>query len=594
MDSVHRSSRSRGSRRARGLAAACAAVAAGAVAVLAPASAAAFASPAPKADRDGDRVHDDLERRLAGKPASASVRVIVTLDTEATRQRVGAIGEGVGADVRSRFGEVGAFAAEVRKDRVDELSKRPGVAAVEADSTVRALDRAGQDAFGVSAARAQAPHLDGDRDGRRGTYTPRDMVAAVVDTGIDTRHRDLDDRKVIAFVDCTTGSCRARGALDDNGHGTHIAATLAGTGDARPDRLYRGVAPNAALVGVKVLGAAGFASKSAVVAGVDWTIANRRRYGIEAMNLSLGDSGCSAGNDAMSRAANRAYSSGIVTVAAAGNDGPEPCTINSPAAAAGAIAVGAMRHLGQQGFLAWWLSGRGIPGGRIKPGVMAPGIDVVSARFRTAARYWRKTGTSTAAPFVTGVALLIRDARPSLSPAEVRKRIRSTAVDWGLGGDGRTAGSRGPDIDFGWGRLDAYAALRAAGVNALTQPPRLPVHGVLEGRMNGSGWTCSFDLDVADTRHPIAGSLIMPTWRDNPGSPGYVDFDLYLKNPAGNVVAKEESIERQDDVVHRPSATGTYRIEVKSHTGSANFFVDVSAGLAGRPRSEPTSCTPPS
>jgi serine protease AprX len=68
-----------------------------------------------------------------------------------------------------------------------------------------------------------------------------------------------------------------------------------------------------------------------------------------------------------------------------------------------------------------------------------------------------------AAPFVCGVALLLRDVNPSLTPQAVRSALTSTAVDWGRGGNGKTAGTSGWDLDYGHGRLDAYAAVRAAG-----------------------------------------------------------------------------------------------------------------------------------
>ena len=556
----------------------------------APASAADARTPTPKVDADRDRVFDDLERSLAGDPLDEKVKVIVSLNAPATAGRVDGLERRVGnLAVRKRFRFVDAFAAEVTKRQVQELAERPDVAAVEADSRVRALDRTGQDAFGVTHARIHSSSLDGDRDGRRLRYSRRDMVAAVVDTGIHARHRDLDAGKVLAFVDCRSGICRARSPFDDNGHGTHMASTLAGSGDARPDRLYRGVAPYAALVGVKVLGADGSASKSAVVAGIDWVIANRSRYGIEAVNLSLGGTGCSDGTDSMSRAANRANSAGLVTVAAAGNRGPETCTINSPAAASGALAVGAMFDLARGGFLASWISARGMPGGRIKPDVMAPGERVIAARHATRSGYWAKNGTSTAAPFVTGVALLMRDANPALSTASVKGRIRSTALDWGLGGSGRTPGSRGPDIDFGWGRLDAYAALRAAGGRGLSRPPAMPGHQVLEGSFSAPLETPrTFPVEVRDRCHPIAASLIIPGY--NARLPQATDFDIVLRNPSGAVVATGDSIERQDDVMHRPAATGTYTVEVRAYSGAGSFFVDVSAGLTDPPSGAPATC----
>ena len=294
---------------------------------------------------DGDRsgIFDALEQRLLNFGQTSSVDVIVTLKRPASTPQIEALQRGVGRfKVRSRFHIIEAFAARMSKEEVEALARRSDVATVEPDLHARALNHTEQEGFGVTRARLDAPHLDGNRDGNRATYSTRDIVAAVVDTGIHRYHRDLDEGKVLAFVDCTSGVCRGRTAFDDSGHGTHVAATIAGEGDARTDRLHRGAAPDAALVGIKSLGSNGTGAYSNVVAGIDWAVADRSRYGIRVINLSLGAIPCSDGTDAMSRAANRAASAGLIVVAAAGNDGPRRCTVTSPAAASGALAVGSM------------------------------------------------------------------------------------------------------------------------------------------------------------------------------------------------------------------------------------------------------------
>src|SRR5205085_8503218 len=101
--------------------------------------------------------------------------------------------------------------------------------------------------FGTAAARAQFG-VDGGGDGRPTSYSTGDVVIAVLDTGIDARHVDLAGGKVIGWDDLVNGR---PAPYDDNYHGTHVASIAAGTG--RGDPRYRGVAPGAALVGVKVL-----------------------------------------------------------------------------------------------------------------------------------------------------------------------------------------------------------------------------------------------------------------------------------------------------------------------------------------------------
>ena len=544
-------------------------------------------APVVGADLDRDRIADDLERGLAPRDGHERVDVIVTLAEPASRDRVGHLERGVGGfDLRDRFRAVNGFAARVSQRQVAALAKRSGVVSVERDAPVRALNDSAQAAYGVAEARLDDPRLDGDRDGNAARYSRRDMVAAVIDTGIDARHRDLDEDKVIAFADCSSGPCRVRSPYDDNGHGTHIAGTLAGEGDARADRRLRGVAPGAGLVGVKVLGAGGYGSESRVIAGIDWTIANRARYGLEAVNVSLAAGGCSDGTDAMSRAANRAVAAGLVVTAAAGNSGPRRCTIESPAAASGVIAVGSMADFGAGGFLAHPSSARGRPGGTIKPDVMAPGERIVSARRGTLTGYSTRSGTSPAAPFVAGVALLMRDAGPSLSEASVRRRIKRSAVDWGIGGASSTLTSRGPDVDFGWGRLDAYAALRSAGATRLTSPPRVSDHRLIESRLRATT-VREFPLDVSNRCMPLAAGLVIPGWTSSSSGD---DFDLYLTGPDGRQVGASSTTKRQESVSVFPAQTGRYTLRVKSYAGEGSFFVDVSAGLAPPPLSAPAFC----
>jgi serine protease AprX len=189
-----------------------------------------------KADRDKDKVFDDLERRLAPLPANAERSVIVTLRAPATPAQTSSLETDVGDfDLTRRLSLIDAFAATVTKEQVAELAADPRVAKVEENSAVRALNDGAQSSFGVAKARADAPSLDGDLAGGVGVYTGDDLVAAVVDTGIDAGHADLDGGKVLAFRDFVNGRSEP---YDDNGHGPHVAATIAGDGDVRADRLH--------------------------------------------------------------------------------------------------------------------------------------------------------------------------------------------------------------------------------------------------------------------------------------------------------------------------------------------------------------------
>lgn len=533
-------------------------------------------APLARVDRDDDKVFDDLEAQVDEAEPDDRIDVIVTLKKDATRERVDDLETDVGDFEKvDRFEVIDGFAAQVDAEQVEKLADSPEVEQVEEDSPVHASDVSSEQSFGVTKAQTDAPGLDGDSDGSPTSYSKNDLVAAVIDTGIDRQHPDLTGGKVIGFKDLVNGKS---GAYDDEGHGTHVSGILAGRG-AKPEG--RGVAPGAALVGVKVLDRNGSGRASTVVAGLDWVTRHRSDYGIDAVNLSLGTSGCSDGTDAESQAVNRATAAGMVVAVAAGNEGPGTCTIGSPGAATGALTVGAMADTGADGFYQAWFSSRGRTfDGRVKPDVSAPGVGITAAKAGSTG-YTSLDGTSMATPFVAGTALLMLDEDSSLSPEDVRDAMRDTAVDWGRG-DGD---SSGPDLDYGAGRLDVYATLAAVGA-ALTAPPDAPAHERYDGSLSSEGDKQTYDIDVKDTRFPVAATMIERGVTAERSSAQ--DFDLVLRDPSGNTVARSETAYRQEDLGYKPTQTGTYKLEVSSYAGGGDYFVDVSGGEATSDEVPPT------
>ncbi len=543
-----------------------------------------------KFDADGDRLFEDLEQELRATGAGERLDVIVRLHAPASAARVRALERGVGHfGVRHRYRVIDGFAARMNERQIGALARNPVIASIEEDSVATKANDGAQDAFAVSEARLDHPPLDGSADGNVATYSAVDLVAAVIDTGIDVGHQDLNEGKVIGWRDIVNGQ---PSPYDDDGHGTHVAGTIAGDGDARPDHLYEGVAPGAALVGVKVLDRNGNGTEAGVIAGIDWAVANRALFGIEAINISLGIAGCSNGADALSNAANNANAAGIVTVVAAGNEGGGTCTIGSPAAATGVLTVGNMVDFGASppGYIQNFSSSRGpTADGRVKPDVSAPGTAITSAAANTSAGYVTFDGTSMATPFTTGVSLLMRDANAGLTTTQVKDRIKTTAIDWARGGNNQTAGTIGQDIDYGFGRLDAYAAIRSAGA-PINSPPLLPVHLLREGTLSGPGAQVDFALNVTDTTFPIAATMLIPAITSG-GRVTSPDFDMYLLDPNGNQVASSVFQSRQEEFGFRPTATGTYTLRVVSFRGSGQFFVDVSHPQAPA-YARPASATP--
>ncbi|HZB22819.1 MAG TPA: S8 family peptidase [Gaiellaceae bacterium] len=518
--------------------------------------------PAPpvKADADGNKLFDDLEVRVGALHADADVEVIVRLAAKATPERVADAAKAAGPlrGVR-RFELVDAFAATVNKGQLNALARLPWVLHVEENATVRALNDGAQTSFGVSKARIDAPSLDGA--GR---------VAAVIDTGIDAAHVDLDGGKVVAFKDFVNARSEP---YDDNGHGTHVAATLAGD---------RGVAPAARLVGVKVLDAAGGGSMADVTGAIEWVVQNKDVYGIDVINMSLGAAGCADGTDTTSVAVDNAKAAGLLVAVAAGNEGPGSCSVGAPAAARGALTVGAMADTTERGFSLAAFSSRGpTADGRVKPDVVAPGVNITSAQSGTGSGTVAFDGTSMATPFVAGLALLLEDANTAITPDGVRNALVGTAIDWG-----RT----GVDSEYGAGRIDAYAALKSVGA-ALGEGPTAPAHVLREGTLGGSGAYVDYTLQVTEVGFPIAATLVIPGVRGAVASSP--DFDLYLYNPAGAMVARAETVQRQENVAFTPTTTGTYKLRVASYSGSGAFVLDASAGLGTAPAPAPAPAPVP-
>lgn len=509
-------------------------------------------------DADQNKLFDNLELALADVADTTTFDVIVMFNQPVNERGYEALQSSIGAFTTKFQYEYAfhGFAATLTKAQIMALQQNPLIKQIELDMPVQAFMNTAPVSFGVTKARKDFG-LTGDRDGSLSTYSKNDVVVAVIDTGIDASHVDLDDGKVIAFKDYVNGRTSP---YDDNGHGTHVAGIVAGDGEGNSN--YLGVAYGAALIGIKVLDANGSGAMSNVDAGIEWAIKNKSTYNIRIINLSLGTSGSSDGTDSTSVAVNSAYDNGIVPFVAAGNSGPARYTIGSPGAAAKAITVAAMADVGELGFNVTSFSSRGpTKDGRVKPDIGAPGFKITSADANTGNGYVSLNGTSMATPFAAGVGALMLDANNSLSPFDIKSKMLGTAQDWG---------PSGKDIDYGNGRLQAYEAIKSAGGYTGTGPD-VPKHGYGAGNLSGTGDADNWSLSVNSTSAPVSVTLIMPAW-----SSGRPDFDLYVYDPNGTLVGKAEGTKRQELVAFNPSKTGTYKITVKSYSGNGDYFLDVS------------------
>jgi subtilisin family serine protease len=381
-------------------------------------------------------------------------------------------------DARSRtlpvivdYGRGAAAATESRQARLAAAEKTVTVAALGAAAF--AADKARARAFWRSLTSAEgasgAPSAlaDGaarvDLDGRvRATIDPgvaqirapqawaagydgTGTTVAVLDTGYDTTHPDLK-----GVVTTTANFSTNETVADGNGHGTHVASTIAGTG-AASSGAHGGVAPGAELLVGKVLDDSGMGEDSAVLAGMQWAVAQ----GADVVNMSLGGE-ASDGQDPLSRAVEElSASSDTLFVIAAGNTGwMGPSTVTSPAAADAALTVGAVDG---SDVMAYFSSRGPRLGDRaVKPDVSAPGVGIVAARAAGTSLgapeddyYTSLEGTSMATPHVAGLAAILKHRHPAWDGERLKAAITASTVPV----PGATA------FDTGTGRVDAERAI---------------------------------------------------------------------------------------------------------------------------------------
>jgi subtilisin family serine protease len=226
------------------------------------------------------------------------------------------------------------------------------------------------------------------------------VKVAVLDTGIDTDHPDLDNN----LAGCLNFIYSWRNCEDDNGHGTHVSGIIA----AENNNLgVVGVSPNAKIYALKVLDRRGRGYLSDIIEALDWAVQN----GIQVVNMSLGTSSDVA---SFREAVQRVNAAGITQVAAAGNSGPGANTVLYPARYPEVIAISATDSSDQ--VPSW--SSRGI-----EVDLAAPGKDIYSTYLR--GNYKTLSGTSMSAPHVTGTVALRLFLRPGETPATIESVLEA-------------------------------------------------------------------------------------------------------------------------------------------------------------------------
>jgi subtilisin family serine protease len=388
---------------------------------------------APTASADA-LVSKDLQARLA---QLGPHQVIVTWTDPAVATKLATISTRV-----RTLRQLPMSGALLTSAQVRQVAAWPGVESIYWNAPLKLLN--------YEAGEITGGHVVHDQLG----ITGAGVTIAAIDSGIDATHPDLPlGTKVVQNVKVVgdlglTGNTMFLENLPDtdtsSGHGTHVAGIAGGTGeasigDARRSRYYAGIAPGSKLVGI---GTGEGINILFALEGFDYALANQQKYGIDVITNSWGTSeSVYDPGSPVNRASYEAYRRGMVVAFAAGNDGPAEDTINPYALVPWVISVGSGTKTGELSDF----SSRGIAGDAYKHvDLVAPGSDICSTRAPLTALgalgpvvnadypaythyYTCMSGTSMATPFVAGVAALLLETNPALSPDQVESILVQTA-----------------------------------------------------------------------------------------------------------------------------------------------------------------------
>lgn len=250
-------------------------------------------------------------------------------------------------------------------------------------------------------------------------YSGKNVRIAVLDTGTFL-HRDI--RGNIVYFKDFVGNRRL--SYDDNGHGTHVAGILCSNG-----RL-KGMAPQAQLIVLKVLEKDGGGSTDRVLMALDWVHKNRERFHIRILNFSIGFLPGARGVEQKQiiESLEKLWDENVTVVTAAGNNGPGQGSISVPGISRKVITVGASDDMtADDSRLPISYSGQGPTECCVmKPEILAPGTGITSLDYR-GNNYVKKSGTSMAAPVVSGALALALQKNPGLRPEELKVKLYESA-----------------------------------------------------------------------------------------------------------------------------------------------------------------------
>lgn len=449
-------------------------------------------------------------------------RVLVIFKEKVNKQSI----EQVKGKVTREYRNIPVLSVEIPVQARKGLEKNPNVAFVEEDVQVQ-LQTQTQD-WGIARTKAQeAWDLN---------YTGKGIKVSVIDTGI-ANHEDIIIAGGTAFTSYTTSY------LDDNGHGTHVAGIIGARNNGYGTV---GIAPESSLYAVKVLDKNGSGYLSDVIAGIDWSITNK----MDIINMSLGST---TDSSTLKNIVDKAYSQGIIVVAAAGNTGNVDGTgdnVNYPARYETVIAVAATNAKDQRA--AFSSTGNTVE-------VSAPGVKIISTYLNN--QYAYMDGTSMASPYAAGNLALLKQAHPTLTNSELRKKLQELSIDLGVSGK---------DTSYGYGLIQAPKKIESE--PTVTQPQVLDT-------------TTSV---ITNKQTYVAGEKVYITTSvvDHQGN-GIMNAEvkLVIKPPKGKMIysSGKTNDKGQITIVYttkRTTVKGSYQVTAdsshsnyKSSNGSASFQI---------------------
>lgn len=346
----------------------------------------------------------------AGEPGSVSGSYLVTLKggTKAPSAAGKSLAEKYGAKISHTYGTVlNGYAIRANERQAKRLAADSRVSSVVQDTRVT-LDHTQKNPPSWGLDRIDQRNLPLNKSYTWPESAGAGVTVYVIDTGIRISHKDFGGRASYGWD--FVGNDRT--ASDGNGHGTHVAGTIAG-------RQY-GVAKKAKVVAVRVLDSAGGGTTAQVIAGIDWVTRHAKKPAVA--NVSLGG----YRNAQLDAAVRNSIASGVTYTVAAGNDGL-PAGLYSPAAVKEAITVGATDKKDARADFSNFGSALDL---------FAPGVSITSASYASDTGRATFSGTSMASPHAAGVAALYLADRPKAGPAQVSKALVAQAVSGKVSGRG--------------------------------------------------------------------------------------------------------------------------------------------------------------